>query len=282
MKRKQERTAYLFLLPSLLGTVVFVLFPFLDVIRRSFLQATGSGFVGLDNYREVFQNEAFQRAVCNTGRFLLFCIPLLLLLSFVLAVWIYHLPWGKKTLESIFLIPMAIPVASIVVFWKLTFHENGGLNEILEFFGMQGKDWMNTGAAFGVLVFTYIWKNLGYDIVLWIAGLAAIPSEQYEAAKTDGASRFQSFFYLTLPQMRTSLVMIGVLSFIHAFRVFREAYLIAGDYPHESIYMLQHLFNNWFVKLDMQKMSAAAVLMVVCIGCLLFAVEWWNEREDKA
>ena len=64
-------------------------------------------------------------------------------------------------MESIFLIPMAIPVASIVVFWKLTFHENGGLNEILEFFGMQGKDWMNTGAAFGVLVFTYIWKNLG-------------------------------------------------------------------------------------------------------------------------
>ena len=118
--------------------------------------------------------------------------------------------------------------------------------------------------------------------MLWIAGLAAIPSEQYEAAKTDGASRFQSFFYLTLPQMRTSLVMIGVLSFIHAFRVFREAYLIAGDYPHESIYMLQHLFNNWFVKLDMQKMSAAAVLMIVCIGCLLFAVEWWNEREDKA
>ena len=80
--------------------------------------------------------------------------------------------------------------------------------------------------------------------------------------------------------MKSSVFLIGVLSFVNAFRVFREAYLIAGDYPHESIYMLQHLFNNWFTKLDIQKMSAAAVLMAIAVSVILVLVEWWNERQE--
>lgn len=281
MEKREEKTAYLFLLPSLLGTAVFVLVPFLDVIRRSFFQAVGGRFVGLGNYKEVLQNAAFQQAFLNTGQFLVICIPMLLVLSFAMALWIYNLPIGKRMMESICLIPMAIPVASVVVFWKLLFYENGILNEMTEWFGIQGRDWMNSDAAFGVLVFTYLWKNLGYDVVLWIAGLASIPSEHYDAAKVDGAGTLQRFRNITLPQMKSSFVMIGVLSFINSFRVFREAYLIAGDYPHESIYMLQHLFNNWFVKLDIQKMSAAAVLMASVISFVFLWVEWWNEREER-
>lgn len=281
MEKREEKTAYLFLLPSLLGTAVFVLVPFLDVIRRSFFQAVGGRFVGLGNYKEVLQNAAFQQAFLNTGQFLVICIPMLLVLSFVMALWIYNLPIGKRMMESICLIPMAIPVASVVVFWKLLFYENGILNEMTEWFGIQGRDWMNSDAAFGVLVFTYLWKNLGYDVVLWIAGLASIPSEHYDAAKVDGAGMLQRFRNITLPQMKSSFVMIGVLSFINSFRVFREVYLIAGDYPHESIYMLQHLFNNWFVKLDIQKMSAAAVLMASVISFVFLWIEWWNEREER-
>ena len=281
MEKREEKTAYLFLLPSLLGTAVFVLVPFLDVIRRSFFQAVGGRFVGLGNYKEVLQNAAFQQAFLNTGQFLMICIPMLLVLSFAMALWIYNLPIGKRMMESICLIPMAIPVASVVVFWKLLFYENGILNEMTEWFGIQGRDWMNSDAEFGVLVFTYLWKNLGYDVVLWIAGLASIPSEHYDAAKVDGAGMLQRFRNITLPQMKSSFVMIGVLSFINSFRVFREAYLIAGDYPHESIYMLQHLFNNWFVKLDIQKMSASAVLMASVISFVFLWVEWWNEREER-
>lgn len=118
-------------------------------------------------------------------------------------------------------------------------------------------------------------------MILWLAGLAAISEEQYESAKVNGANGFQIFWYITLPQMKTSAVMIGVLSFINAFRVFREAYLIAGEYPHSSIYMLQHLFNNWFTKLDIQKMSAAAVMMAAGISVLLVLLEWWNTKEER-
>jgi len=80
--------------------------------------------------------------------------------------------------------------------------------------------------------------------------------------------------------LKPGIVLIFVLSFVNAFRVFREAYLIAGDYPHESIYMLQHLFNNWFTKLDIQKMSAAAVMMAAAVSILLFLLERWNERQE--
>ncbi len=281
MRKKREKTAYLFLLPSLLGTTIFVFLPFLDVIRRSFFQAVGGVFVGLENYQEVLKNAAFQQALSNTGRFLIVCIPLLLCSSFGMALWIYHLPVGKQLMESVCLLPMAIPVASVVVFWKLLFHENGVLTQMAEWFGYTGKDWINTDAAFWILIFTYLWKNLGYDVVLWIAGLASIPTEHYEAARVDGAGACQSFWNITLPQMTGSFWMIGILSFINAFRVFREAYLIAGDYPHESIYMLQHLFNNWFVKLDIQKMSAAAVMAAAVIGGIFVILQWRMEKEKR-
>lgn len=281
MKKGEERTAYLFLLPSLLGTVVFVLLPFMDVIRRSFTLAVGGVFTGLDNYREVLANTAFRQALLHTVKFLAVCLPLLLALSFGTAVLVSKAGRGRKLLETVFLLPMAIPVASVVVFWRILFHDQGLLNEVLACFHLEGRDWMNSGAAFPVLVFSYIWKNLGYDMVLWSAGLSGIPKEQYEAARVSGAGGVQCFWYITLPQMRSTAVMTGVLSFVNAFRVFREAYLIAGEYPHDSIYMLQHLFNNWFTKLDIEKMSAAAVLLAAGMSGLLLLIEWWNSKEER-
>lgn len=280
MRKGENRTAYFFLFPSLAGTAVFVFIPFMDVVRRSFFQAVGGIYVGLDNYRDVLANEVFKRALCNTVRFLVICLPLLLALSFLFAVLTYRLGKAGKIFGVVYLLPVAVPVASVVVFWRLMFHEQGLVNEALSWIHLPGKDWMGSGAAFGVLVFSYLWKNLGYDMVLWSAALAGIPSEQYEAAKVSGANGIQCFFYITLPQMKASGAMIGLLSFVNAFRVFREAYLIAGDYPHSSIYMLQHLFNNWFTKLDIQKMSAAAVMIAVFISVVLvFAV---TGQEDEA
>lgn len=279
--KKEERTAYLFLLPSLLGTVVFVLLPFADVVRRSFTKAVSGVVAGLANYREVLANTAFRQALGNTVKFLAVCLPLLLALSFGMAVLVSRSGKGRKLLETVFLLPMAIPVASVVVFWQLLFHNQGLLNEFLGWFHLEGRDWMHSGAAFGVLVFSYLWKNLGYDMVLWSAGLSGIPEEQYEAARVSGAGEFQCFWYITVPQMRATAVMTGVLSFVNAFRVFREAYLIAGEYPDSSIYMLQHLFNNWFTKLDVEKMSAAAVLMALCMSVLLLLIEWWNAKEER-
>lgn len=272
---------YLFLLPSLIGTGGFVLIPFLDVVRRSFLQAVGNGFVGLENYRMVLENSAFRLAVGNTARFMLICLPLLMILSLFLAVLVKKAARFQRWVKSGFLLPMAIPAASVVVFFNLLFDEKGWLGRLAGVFGAEAQDWLASDSAFWILIVCYIWKNLGYDMILWLAGLGSVPEEQYEAARVQGADEWACFWYITLPQLKETVFVTGMLSFVNAFRVFREAYLLAGDYPHESIYMLQHLFNNWFVNLDIQKMTAAAVMLVVFTGVILKTEEWWNRRQTK-
>jgi multiple sugar transport system permease protein len=260
------RKAYLFLLPSLAGTAVFVLLPYVDVVRRSFFEAAGGRFVAMQNYVTVVGNSAFRLASFNTLRFLVICVPLLVLVSLFCSMLIAGLKEEGTVFKTSLLVPLAIPVASIVLLWKLFFHPQGMVNQITALFGMAGIDWINGDTAFGVLVFTYVWKNLGYDVVLWVAGLAAISDELYEAARVDGAGIVARFLYVTLPGLSKTAFLVVSLSVFNSFKVFREAYLIAGEYPHESIYMLQHLFNHWFVTLDIQKMSAASVLLLLVVA----------------
>ena len=280
-QKKSKNIAYLFLMPSLLGTGGFVLLPFLDVVKRSFRQAVGNGFVGLENYRMVLRNEAFRLAAGNTVRFMAVCLPLLLLLSLCMAVLVGHVTKFGRWIKTGILLPMAIPVSSVVVFFQMVFDEKGWLGQLVGLFGVTGRNWLASDMAFWILVACYIWKNLGYDMILWLAGLGAIPREQYEAARVQGAGEFACFWYITMPQLKETMFVTGLLSFVNAFRVFREAYLLAGDYPHESIYMLQHLFNNWFVNLDIQKMTAAAVMLVILTGGILGAEEWWKNYTEK-
>ena len=173
---------------------------------------------------------------------------------------------------------MAIPVASVVLLWRLLFHGNGILNGILGGLGVSGQNWMNTDYAFGILVFSYVWKNLGYDIVLWVAGLSSISPDIYEAARVDGAGEWKCFTKITMPNLLPSLYTISVLSFLNSFKVFREAYLVAGDYPHESMYMMQHLFNNWFRELSLDKMAAGAVINALIIFILITLLQRAWER----
>lgn len=282
--RKKNRTAFCFLFPSLAGVLVFYLVPFIDVVRRSFLKSMGTGFAGLENYRQVMTNRAFQLAAANTVRFVLVCLPLLLVLSLLLAALINRRVREKAKhregngvsaegiIRSIYLVPMAIPAAGIVLLWQLVFDAHGFLNGILDAIGIAGVDWMNTGSAFGVLVFTYIWKNLGYDVILWLAAMGGIPDNIYEAASVDGAGERRLFFSITLPNLKAAAFTIIVLSFLNSFKVFREAYLVAGNYPQDSIYMLQHVFNNWFLDLSVDKMAAGSVLLalvsIVLVGML--------------
>lgn len=281
IKRKRYDGVF-FILPSLLGVSIFLTVPFLDVIRRSFTDVIGENFVGLQNYRTVFQTSAFQLASSNTLKFVLVCIPLLLVLSLMIALILTESFGNKSRLKHAYLIPMAIPVASIVLFWRVMFAKQGLLNGILAQFGVPGNDWMNDSTAFVILVGSYIWKNLGYHIVLWTAGLTAIPKSLYEAAAVDGASWWKKFRYITLPNLRAVLCTISVLAFLNSFKVFREAYLVAGDYPDESMYLLQHLFNNWFRELSLDKLSAAAVVVSVIIFLGIQLLEKFWDQEEKS
>lgn len=274
-RRNEGRIAYLFLAPSLAGTAVFVLLPFMEVVKRSFARMAGGGFAGLENFAQVLGNQAFCLAMRNTLRFMVWCIPSLMGVSLLTAVLVRAAADRSGLFKTTLLLPMAIPVASVVYLWKLVFQPTGLLNRLPWLAAGPGVDFMGQKSAFYVLVFTYIWKNNGYDMILWLAGLDGIAGELYEAAKVDGAGAWQRFWYITAPGLKGTAFLAAVLSVMNSFKVFREAYLISGDYPHESIYMLQHLLNNWFVSMDIQKMSAASVLLE---GGVLAAAGLWCVR----
>lgn len=278
--KKYKKFFWLFLLPSLLGVAVFVLLPFGDVARRSFTTAVTGEFTGLRNYNILFQNQAFLLAVKNTLRFTLAGIPLLVLVGLLIALPLSRIK-NAGLIKSAYLFPLAVPTAVIVMVWKLVFYENGflnlfvtGLGEWTGLWKWQQVDYLGSGAAFWVLVASYLWKNTGYTVVLWLAGILGIPAELSEAARVDGAGKLQCILYITLPNLKGSLYTIVILSFLNSFKIYREAYLTAGSYPHESIYLLQHLFNNWYVNLELDKMAAAAV----CTAAILFGVNLLLQR----
>jgi len=281
-RKTKEGAGWRFLIPSLIGASLFLMVPYLDVFRRAFLSTSGERFVGLENFRDVISNAAFRLAFMNTVKFTVICIPLLLILSLSIALFIYERPALSRLIKSGLLLPMAVPVASVVLLWRLIFDRSGFLNGALSTFGFGPADWMNTEAAFWVLVITYIWKNLGYNVILWIAGLSAIPKEMTEAARLDGASELKIIKHVTLPNLLPSIFVITILALLNSFKVFREAYLISGNYPHDSIYMIQHLFSNWFRDLSLGKMAAGAVMISgILIALIMFLEKLWKREERR-
>lgn len=281
-RKSQEWKGYIFILPSLIGVLVFLVIPFLDVIKRSFFSPTQSQWVGLENYIMVLNNDAFKIALKNTSRFLVVCIPILLLLAVVISFWLENYFEKRNIIKAIFLVPMAIPTATIVVFCQILFDLNGFLNQILKYLNIAPKDWLNSGYAFGVLVFIYIWKNIGYSIVLFCASLENLDRKMFESAELDGARQWQQFIFIAIPNLVTPFFIIIVLSTINAFKVFRESYLIAGDYPQQQIYMLQNVFNNWFRELSVEKMSAGAVISAAMLIVFVLILEkFWRKRANE-
>lgn len=273
--------ALAFLAPSIAGIAIFFLIPFADTVRRSFYDVRGVNFVGLTSYISVLNNAAFRLAAVNTFRFVAVSIPLLMLISLGVALLVRSVK--GRIFKTTYLLPMAVPVASIVLLWQALFNYSGLANTVLINFGFEPINFMGSSSAFWVLVFTYLWKNTGYNMVLWLAGLDSISDSLYEAAHVDGAGKLQSFRYVTLPCLLPTIGIVSILSLLNSFRVFREAYLVAGAYPHDSMYLLQHLFNNWFQNLDISRLSAGATMMAAALLVIILLMRRFldGDSDDK-
>ncbi len=278
--RNRSVSAALFLMPSLIGVFFFVLIPSVDMGKRSFQTAVTGEFNGIENYRAVFSNQAFQLAVSNTLKLTVVGLPLLLAASLLISLAVYQLDW-VQAVKSAYLFPMAVPTATVVLIWKMLFHSNGLFNAGLGAVGLKPVDWLGSSASFWVLVISYIWKNLGYTIVLWLAGLNSVAEELKEAARVDGATEAECFIYVIFPGLKPVLYTITILSFLNSFKVFREAYLVAGAYPQRNMYLLQHLFNNWFTNLEIDKMAAAAVCITAVFVVFVVLLQRMWEVQDE-
>ena len=169
-----------------------------------------------------------------------------------------------------------VPIASIILVWQVLFHYNGTVNAFLERFGIDKIDFFKSDYCLIIIVLLFLWKNIGYNMILFMAALNNIPKELLEVAEVEGASKAYQFFHIKLRYLSPTVLFVTILSIINSFKVFREIYLLTGNYPYDSLYMLQHFMNNMFRQLDYQKLSAAAVLLAIVIVILiaiLFAVE---------
>lgn len=272
--RKYEiPAAVCFLAPSLIGFAIFFFIPFGTGIYDSLVDGpVGGRFVGLANYWSLLTNPIFLRAATNTLIFTAISVPLNMLISLSLALLLNREIYSRNTLRTLFISPLVIPVASVVFVWQVFFDLNGALNGFFNSIGLKPVDWMQSGWARLVVIIVYLWKNTGYDMVLFLAGLQNIPVQYYESASIDGAGPWRKFTRITLIYLTPTLFFVFIISIINSFKVFRETYLISGAYPHESIYMLQHYMNNMFNSLDYQKLTTAAFLMALVITALVSAL----------
>lgn len=264
-----------FIGPSCLGVLLFFILPFGVVVYYSVIKSPlNREFVFLDNFIKLIGNLSFQTAAKNTAMFSAVAVPLAVILALLLALMLECRVPLKSQFRTFFLSPMMVPIASIVLIWQVMFHENGVVNEMLAVFGINSVDWLYSKYSHIVVITLFLWKNLGYNMILFMAALANVPTDLLEVADVEGAPRVYKFFGIKLRFLSPTVLFVTILSLINSFKVFREVYLLTGDYPYETLYMLQHFMNNTFNSLDYQKLSAAAVLlaavMIVIIAVLFF------------
>lgn len=264
MRRRQAVTGWLLAAPAVVGLLAFLVLPFCYTVFRSFTSGLGWGqFVGLENYAQLFGNRLFLLALKNTFLFLACGLALILPLSLFLALLLQKTgKWGKG-LAMALLFPMVLPASAIVIVVNLVFAENGLLSQLTG-----PTSWMDSPFAFAILLGLYLWKNVGVATVILLAGLDTIPGELYESAGMDGAGRWARLTKITLPMLRPELLVVTILSSLNAFKNFREAFVLGGDHPHESIYMLQHFMNNNFENMNFPRLSVAAVVFFALLFCL--------------
>ena len=261
---------YVWLAPSLLGVAAFYIIPFFIIVYYSMINNTIQGdFVFFDNFVNLFRNQAFRLAASNTLSFSLTAVPLAVVLSLMIALMLEARIPLRSQFRTFFLSPLMVPVASVVLIWQVLFHPNGAVNEFIMLFGATGINWMQSEHNQLVVVILFLWKNLGFNMILFMAALSNIPREILETADVEGAGPFRKLFSIKMRYLSPTLLFVTIFSLINSFKVFREIYLLTGDYPYEGLYMLQHFMNNIFRSLDYQRLAAAAVVMTIAMVLII-------------
>jgi len=274
MMKKENRLALLFITPSLFGVAMFFIIPFVMSLGYAATDARGN-FVGLSNFAGLFGNESFRLATVNTVKFMAVAIPLNIIIPLFIACLLFHMI-GNVWLKMIFMSPLVIPSACVAFFFQSLFMSNGLLSRILG----ENTDWLQTEYSFVIVVGVYIWKNMGFNLVLALAGLANIPKDYYEWAAVEGMGKWRMFFKITIVYLIPALFIMFVMSFINSFKIFRELYMLAGSYPNEKIYMLQHYMNNQFSRLNYQNLTTSAFVMTFVITAFMITFFIIDKRAE--
>ena len=257
-----------FAIPSFAGMAVFFFIPAIASLFYAFTNTRG-GFVWFANFTDVLTNPAFLLASKNSAMFIAASVPLNMIIPFLLASLLRGLKY-RNALAVVFMLPMIIPSGSVVFFWNSLFADNGAINSILYQAGLETVPWLMTDWSFWIILLVFLLRNIGFNMVLFMAGFTRIPKDYYEVARIEGAGLFATFRHVTFVYLLPTSFMTLMMSIINSFRIFREIYLLFGPCPHQSVYMLQHYMNNQFINANMQKLSVTAMVLSLVVAILVW------------
>jgi len=270
-------SAYLFLAPALSAIALFFVVPVLAALVMSFtdfdIYALADfdmlRFVGLRNYAELIDNPLFWKALSNTFYFVLVGGPLSVVVSLGAALLVNaRLARFKSLFRTVYFLPVVTTLVAVAVMWRYFYHPRFGLlNYMLSFVGVDPIDWLgDPGWAMPAIIILAIWKNFGYNMLIFVAGLQNIPDQLYEAARIDGAGFIQTFREITLPMLAPTTVFIVVITMIGYFQLFAEPYVMTQGGPLYSTFSIVMLmYDQGFRWWDMGYAAAVAFVLFFLI-----------------
>lgn len=280
MNKKGDIVAgYLFLLPNIIGFLIFVLGPALASLILSFYDwnlFNTPNFVGVGNYVKILHDNTFWQSLFNTIYFTIGSVPFSIVLSLILAVALNQKIKGLTLFRTIYFLPVVSSMVAIALVWRWMYNNDYGiLNSLLSQLHLPTVNWLSsTTWAMPAIILMSIWKSLGYDMVIFLAGLQGIPNSYYEAAKIDGASGFQLFRYITIPLLSPTTFFVTIISLISSFQVFDQAYIMTDGGPaNKTMTIVYYLYRSGFSYYKMGYASAVAWALFIII-LILTIIQW--------
>lgn len=282
LERRNLLVALSFIAPNFLGFVIFTMVPVLFSFALSFISWSGGGldrasFVGFANFAEVFKRFSFTRSdlgisLYNTVFYTLFTVPLTIAFSLLLALALNKAVKGAKAFRTIFFFPYVASLVAICVCWSFLFMKTGPINQLLGTFGIKvGKSWtQSVDHAIWTIIVVSVWRNAGYYMVMYLAGLQGVPTELYEAATVDGATAWQKFWKITFPMLTPTTFFVSIMMVISCFKIYDVVAIMTDGGPGRATKMLvTYIYELSFIKSPPQYGTASAVSMILFLIVLL-------------
>lgn len=291
VKIKRYISWYLLLLIPMVGTLVFNFYPLIQTMVTS-LQNMNGKFIGFTNYRIMFASSEFKQTVINTLYMAVLGVAFNIPLAFIIASLLNNIGRGKGIYRVIFLLSMVMSMVTVVTLFKYLMlpNEEGVFNYIIGILGFEPSLWLNgTGTARESVVFIAVWKGIGYNVILFFAGLQGIPADMYEAAEIDGANSFKKWLYITIPASKSTFTFVLITSTIAALKRFTEVYAVSmetGNPAGRLETLLLYIYKNSFSTLNYKDEglagAASVVLFLIILAATLVNSHLTKEKEVSA
>lgn len=277
-KKKKKRiikseyiAGYAFLLPNITGFLIFTALPVIAALVLSFYSwplMKAPEFIGFNNLKEmIFQDPLFWKVVKNTLYYVGVYLPFNIIIAIILAVWLATIKKLGWFFRAAFFLPVLVPTVAGAFIWKFMFTPNGVINQVLELVGVSGPNWLgSTSLAMIAIIIMSVWKQVGYNMVIFLAGVKGIPKQLYEAAKIDGAGPIKRFWFITLPMLSPALFFGTVMTIITSFQVFDQAVIMTDGGPVNSTNtIVMYIYQNGFEYFNMGYASMLGMMLFFVI-----------------